>query len=193
VVKRGYYYLAFVVLALCVVAGVVFWSYNHPYVPSGTPEGTPPHLYLFKVTSLDTGLELPFFTTSQGQTQQFNLTLYMLEGSRPKISVPVENLTLTGYNSTLQDAINWNNQDWNKSLVQKSVFNYSLSKNPITIQPDAANSTVITFQWADDAPVGRYTIDVNLGEFSFLSPPGKFDQSYREQFTLYIEVNPKTT
>jgi hypothetical protein len=117
----------------------------------------------------------------------------MLEGSKPKISIPVENLTLTGYNSTLHDAINWNNQDWNKSLVQKSVFNYSLSKNPITMQPDAANSTVITFQWADDAPVGRYTIDVHLGEFSFLSPPGKFDQSYREQFTLYIEVDPKTT
>ncbi len=187
--RRGYYYLAFVVLALCVVAGVVFWSYSHPYVPLGTP----PAMYSFKVTSLDTDLELPFFTTSQGQTQQFNLTLYMLEGSRPKISLPVENLTLTGYNSTLQDAINWNNRDWNKSLIQKSVFNYSLSKNPITLQPDAANSTVITFQWADDAPVGRYTIDVHLGEFSFLSPPEKFDQSYREQFTLYIEVNPKTT
>ncbi len=185
--NRRYFYFLFLALAVCVVIGFAYLNY-HPFVPLSTPKMQ----YSFNITSLDTGLALPVFDTTQGSNQQFNLTLATFD-SRPKISLPIDNITITGYNSTISydRYLNWNNRYWNKSLVQETVFNYTCSVNPVILQSDAPVSTIITFQWAHDAPVGRYTIDVSLGQFSFLSTPGEYNKSYAQTFTLFIIVNPK--
>ena len=185
--NRRYYYFVFVILTLGMVIGIAYWS-SHVVVPMSTPISQ----YSFNITSLDTGLALPVFNTTQGSNQQFNLTLAPF-GDGTKISLPIENITLTGYNSTISHDlyVNWNNQYWNKSLIQNTVFNYTCSVNPVILQSDTPVSTIITLQLANDAPVGRYTLDVTLGQFSFLSTPGKYDQSYAQTFTLFIIVNPK--
>ena len=184
-----HYIIIFIILFLGSVIGIAYWSYHGIFVPMSTPIPQ----YSFKITSLDTGLELPVFNTTQGSNQQFNLTLTPWD-SQSKISLPIENISLTGYNSTIGHDLyfNWNNRYWNKSLVQKNVFNYTCSVNPVILQSDASVSTIITLQWANDAPVGRYTIDFTLGQFSFLSTPGKYDQTYAQTFRLFIIVNPKT-
>lgn len=187
--NRRHYYIVFVILALGAFIGIAYWS-SHVVVPMSTPMSQ----YSFNITSLDKGLALPVFNTTQGSNQQFNLTLAPF-GDLTKISLPIQNITLTGYNRTISHDlyINWNNQRWNKSLVQKTVFNYTCSVNPVILQSEAPVSTIITLQWANDAPVGRYTINVTLGQFSFLSTPGKYDQSYGQTFTLFIIVNPKVS
>jgi hypothetical protein len=64
-----------------------------------------------------------------------------------------------------------------------------------------SNSTTITINWADDAPAGRYTAEIKLGNLKFLSTQGKNDQTAPNSFTpgayassiwLGIVVTPKT-
>jgi hypothetical protein len=183
------YYFVFIILALAAIIGIVYWSY-HEVVPLSTPRKQ----YSFNITSLDSGLSLPIFNVTQGSNQQLNLTLAPND-SGSKISLPIENITLTSYNSTISydRYIDWDNRNWNRSLVQETVFNYTCSLNPVILQSNETVSTIITLQWANDAPVGRYTIDVTLGQFSFLSTPeDHVDQLYAQTFTLFIIVNPKT-
>jgi hypothetical protein len=182
--RRGYYLLAFVV-ALCVIGGVVFWEYTHVYVPICAA----PFFYSYKIATMDTNLELPYYTTTQGETQQFNLT-FSISKPRPKISLPIGNLNLTGYNSSRYDALDWRNWVWNSSLVQEAIFNYSLSQNPIVLQSGVSNSTILTLNWARDAPTGRYTIAIPLRNFIFLEPQSDYE-SFGMNLTLHIRVEPK--
>ena len=183
--------MVLIILVLVAVIGLVYFRY-HPFIEG--PMSTPLLQYSVSIVSVDTGLALPVFNATQGSNQQFNLTLALLDDSQ-KLSVPLENITLTGYNSTISHDLylNWDNRYWNKSLVQETVFNYTSSVNPVILQSATPVSTILTLQWSNDAPVGRYTIDVDLGKFSFLSSPGEFDQSYRETITLYIIVNSRVT
>jgi hypothetical protein len=185
------YYLAIIAMLLCVAVGTVYLRWGiREFVPM-----EPQPLYSFQISTLDTGLQLPVFSTSPGSTQQLNLTLASLNSSKPAISVPIDNITLIGYNSTIgpDRYINWQIQYFNKSLTQQTVFNYSSSVNPVVLQSNIPSSTVLTIQWASDAPAGRYMLDVNLGRYSFVSSPEEFKQSYGEEFRLCIIVNPTAT
>jgi hypothetical protein len=183
--KRANYFLIGVVLAFCVVGGVLVWGFTHMPVSNITR----PYYYFYKITTLDTNLELPFFSTTQGATQQFNLTFAISE-ERPKILLPIGDLNLTGYNSSRYDAVDWINWEWNSSIVQKSIFNYSLSQTSVVLQPGVANSTVLTLNWAKDAPTGRYKIDIPLQNFVFLEPQGEY-KTFAMSLILFIRVDPK--
>jgi hypothetical protein len=104
--------------------------------------------------------------------------------------LPIGNLNLTGYNSSRYDALDWRNWVWNSSLVQETIFNYSLSQNPIVLQSGISNSTILTLNWARDAPTGRYTISIPLRNFIFLEPQSDYESSGMN-LTLHIRVEPK--
>ena len=117
------YYMVLIILVLVAVIGLVYFRY-HPFIEG--PMSTPLLQYSVSIVSVDTGLALPVFNVRQWSNQQFNLTLALLDDSQ-KLSVPLENITLTGYNSTISHDLylNWDNRYWNKSLVQETVFNYT--------------------------------------------------------------------
>jgi hypothetical protein len=106
-----------------------------------------------------------------------------------QFSVPFENLSLTYYDSFYND---WNNiTDWNPSVPQQSVFNYSISQSQLTLQPNMSNSTIITINWADNAPTRRYSISVNLGQAEFLTDPSKHNGVTGQPVAIEVIVNPK--
>jgi len=106
-----------------------------------------------------------------------------------QITVPIENLTLTSYDSFYN---NWNNvTDWNPSIPQDTIFNYSVSQSQLTLQPNMSNSTIITINWADNAPTGRYIISVNVGQAEFLTEPSKYNGATGQPVGIIVIVNPK--
>jgi hypothetical protein len=106
--------------------------------------------------------------------------------------IPIENIALTAYNSTIDYSNNWDTSSWNTSIVEQSVFNYSFSVNQLTLQPNMSNSTILTIKWANNAPTGRYALEINLSNLKFLSAQNKYDQSYAGSIWLGIIVTPET-
>ena len=151
---------------------------------------TPIALYSSSISPQNTGLISNVFNTTQGSTEQIALTLTSTMYS-PQIEIPIENLKLIAYNSTI-DYNSWETSGWNTSLVQVRVFNYSFSPSQLTLQPNTPNSVIITIKLATNAPTGRYALEINLGKLKFLSTPGKNDLSYSEGVWLGMIVAPKS-
>ena len=172
------------VVVIAVLVGTIYLGYSSQTHPVSTPI----LLYNYMVYS-NTGVFTSTLNASQGLTQQLNLTLTAMNFS-PSIAVPIDNIKLTAYNSTINYGGNWDTSGWNNSVVQSSVFNYSFSLTALTLQPNKSNSTIITINWARNAPTGRYTAEINLGNVKFLSTQGKYDQSYGSSIWLGIVITP---
>jgi len=111
---------------------------------------------------------------SQGTTQQVNLTL--TSRCPTEIVVPFENLTIYSYYSDVDYNFYGNySGDWRAS-AQETVFNYSFSLSQLTLQPFISNSTVLTINLANNAPLGSYSFEIYLGEIVFL--PSSEQQHY---------------
>jgi hypothetical protein len=161
------------ILIILIIVFVIFFEiYSHTFVPASTPK----LLYDSKFYPAE------IVNTTQGATLKVNFTLTSMCSA--KIAVPIE-LKLLGYDSTIEGydtlptfGFGGGFDFWNTSLVQERVFNYSMSFAKLTLQPQMSNSTIITFSLADDASLGRYLIDLSLGNIEFLSPPGQYEVSY---------------
>ena len=187
-----------IILIVAVIFGIMYVVYSSQFHPTGTPINTP--IMLYDHTVYVDNIATYTLNASQSLTQQLNLTLTAFESS-PPIAVPIGNINLIGYNSTIDYSNNWDSRNWNKSIDQSSVFNYSIGHKTLTLQPNMSNSTIITINWADNAPAGRYTAEIFLGNLKFLSTQGKHDQnapisftpgSYASSIWLGIVVTPKT-
>ena len=183
--NRKFYALISVILILIAVLGLTLFI----FFPSRLA-GTPIAMYSFSVSPQNTGLISNVFNATQGATEQIALTLTSTMYS-PQMEVPIENLKLIAYNSTI-DYNNWDSSGWNTSLVQGKVFNYSFSPSQLTLQPNTPNSAIITIKLATNAPTGRYALEINLAKLKFLSPPGKYDLPYSEGVWLGMVVTPKS-
>ena len=183
--KRKYVVISAILIAITLF-GFAMYFYENRFQPIGTPR----IIYSFTVTSIDTGVDSHVFNVSQGMTQQLNLTLQLMNGS-PSITVPIDDINGLVYNRTIVYDNNWDTHNWNHSLVQTSIFNYSYSQKQLTLQPNATSSTIITINWADDAPSGRYALNLNLGRFQFLTPARESDQAYSRSIWLGFIVSPK--
>ncbi|MGE5574950.1 MAG: hypothetical protein ACM3UL_02340 [Ignavibacteria bacterium] len=183
--KRKYVAISIIFIMIAFVGGMLY-LYENRFQPIGTPR----ILYSYSVTSTDTGVASNVFNVSQERTQQLNLTLQLLDGS-PSITVPIDDMNGLVYNSTIVYDNNWDTHNWNHSLVQTSVFNYSFSQKQLTLQPNATIPTIITIHWANDAPSGRYALNLNLGSLQFLTPLREGDQSYSRAIRLGFIVSPK--
>lgn len=180
---RRRYQLISIFLMAAVIAGLYLVYANRAH-----PLSTPIRLYDYSFSQQNTGISSDVLNASQGATQYVNITFNSMSSST--IAIPIENLTLRGYNITI-GTNNWDTSIWNNSVSQESVFNYSFSLSQPTLQPGMSNSTVLKFKWADDAPTGRYLFEIDLGNVKFLSAPGEFEQSYGATVELGITVTPK--
>jgi hypothetical protein len=106
----------------------------------------------YKPTTMFSDSFSPFdLTVAQGATYQLTITL--TTPCDTEISVPFENLSLTIYNNAV----------WHSSTPQERIFNYTFSPNSLTLQPYGTNSSILTVNMAEDAPIGRYVMYVTYG------------------------------
>ncbi len=170
--------------------------------PTPTPTSrymvpTPPLLYDDKISVINPQVTevsgyIGFFNNvSQGLPLEVNVTFTSL--TNLPIIIPIENLTVTYYNSTV-DLHSWINNNINYSLIQQQAFNYFFSLNQLTLQPNMSNSTLLTINLAQNAPIGQYSIDINLGNVQAVNANENSQLlSYSGTLGLEIIVTPKTT
>jgi hypothetical protein len=141
-------------------------------LPTSTPDqgfvATPVSVYNCSFSVLNpqvtevSGLGNGFYNNvSQGTSLKVKMT-FASRTDEP-ITIPVENLTVSYYNSTV-DLHRWINNNANYSSIQQQAFDYSFNLNPVTVQPYMSNSTLLTINLAKNAPVGQYSLEVNLGK-----------------------------
>jgi hypothetical protein len=135
---------AILILAIVLAAIIVGFSPRHTPI---TPISRPFPLLDGGVSSL--GKE--GMNVTQGSALQLNVTLTSLTDQ--ELTIPIENLTLSGFNNT----------SWDTSVPQNKVLNYIFSTNQLVLQPHGSNSTVLTVNIAEDAPLGQYVFTVELG------------------------------
>ena len=145
----------------------------HPYEARISPQ------YFDGVTSVT--------NATQGTTVHLNVTFKSY--SEAKLAIPIENFSLV-----------WHDENVSSSSIgpiyvgkiipgQEKVFNYSLSLNRITLEPEMGNSSILSVNFADNAPVGRYVVTLEMGECEFLSPSEKQGR-YTYSIDLCFVVNP---
>jgi hypothetical protein len=139
------------------------------------PSKTPVPLVSGKIIA-DQDIVIPqypsWINVSQGTSFKVNLTITSMAG---QLEVRMQNLTVTYYYSQVKLGNPIDLSDNNFSSIPKSAFNYSFSINPITLQPIMSNSTIITVNLAEDAPIGQYFIAVRQG-VEVLQSDGTFEQ-----------------
>jgi hypothetical protein len=140
-------------------------------VSSSTPnhgfEATPVPVYNLSFSVLNpqvtevSGYNGFYNNVSQGLSLQVNMT-FTSRTDQP-IIIPVENLSVSYYNSTV-NLHSWINSDDDYSSIQQQAFNYSFSLNQVTVQPNMSNSALLTINLAKNAPIGQYSLEINLGK-----------------------------
>ena len=159
----------------------------------GSP-GTPPTLYEYTISPQNVQFSYVLqgitLQTTPGAELQINFTF--MSTAPQKIMIPIENLALTAYNNNDNSADysqSWDTRTWNTSLVQDRVFNYSFSLEEPSLQPDTSNSTVLTINVSNNAPLGRYALEVNLGSVRLVDANGVTETSYEERIWLGLIVS----
>jgi uncharacterized membrane protein len=132
---------------MAIVVALVYVRFSPRITPP--PLNTPIPLLDGNVSSL--GEE--DMNVTQGSALQVNVTLTSLTDQ--ELTIPIENLTLSGFNNT----------SWDTSIPQNKVLNYTFSINQLVLQPRGSNSTVLTINIAEDAPLGQYAFTVELGNW----------------------------
>jgi hypothetical protein len=178
--KRRYYHIISII-AIVVVVCILYAGYASRVQTASTP----PLLYSYAVSTPNAGQISnvegdEYINVTQGSTQQINITFTSLTSLQ--IAIPIENLTITTYTDI-------NGYSFWASAAQPQVINYSFSQNQINLQPNVSNSTILTIKWANNAPIGTYTLNIDLGFLKFLSTPGRYDKSYSSSIWLGVNVS----
>jgi hypothetical protein len=146
-------------LAISAVSVWIIFSSNSSPTKS-TPLSTPELLFISNMSVPNS--EMPnesYFNVTQGMTFSVNVTFTSMT-SQP-IEIPIENLTLSTYSSTINPKV-WADTG-NSSFVQDDVLSYSFSLNSVIVQPSSSNSTVLSIKFNNNAPAGQYYLDLRLG------------------------------
>ena len=125
---------------------------------------------------------------TQGTTVHLNVTFKSY--SEAKLAIPIENFCLVWYNENVTSSSIGPIYVGKTIPGQEKVFNYSLSFNKITLEPGMGNSSILSVNFADNAPVGRYVVILEMGECKFLSPSEK-QGIYTYSIDVCFVVNPK--
>jgi aminopeptidase-like protein len=144
---------------LMTIAIVALGYITHLYVLKTEPPSviSSPMLPLYNWNISPEGI----INATQGSTQEITLTFTSILDNRQTL-IPIENLTLTYYNSHI-DYSNWGTNN-SLNFPQDRCFNYSFSQTQLMLQPLASNSTILTIKIANDAPIGMYAFFINLGK-----------------------------
>jgi hypothetical protein len=106
-----------------------------------------------------------YVNVTQGMTAHINVTFTSV--TNQPIEIPIENLTLSTYSSTINPKV-WADNE-NSSLIQSDVCTYNFSFDSLLLQPSTSNTTVLSIQFADNAPVGQYYFNVHIGHTILLN------------------------
>jgi hypothetical protein len=160
--KIGAVAIVLIIVIIVLGAFVCFRSAIHP-------ASTPVVSYSLNYSPLNT----KDMNVSQGTTLLINLNF--TSRAYNQMTIPLENLGLVAYSDKI-DYLHWDVSNWNSSIIQEKVFNYSFGTSQLDLQPAMSNSTVLTINLAQDAPLGRYELYLNIGsvkdELSGLSYSG---------------------
>lgn len=151
---------------------------------------TPVPLYQCSLSVLNPQVtEVPGYNSfydnvSQGMSLKVNLTFNST--TNQPITIPIENLTVSYYSNTV-NLHSWVNNGEYYS-IQQQAFNYSFSQKQLTIQPFMSNSTILTINLAQNAPIGQYSILIYFGDVKATNII-----SYGQTNGLELVVTPRTT
>jgi hypothetical protein len=123
---------------------------------------------------------------TQGSTQQVNFTL--TSKTDQILTIPLDFWLLAfhseTYNGELDSFIPSNNPTrfhYNETAHDK-LFNYAFSHNQLILKPFESNSTILTLEIADIAPLGFYAFSVRLGNW---------EVTHQKSWQLDVMVEPK--
>ncbi len=171
--KRKTSLTALVVILAVIVSIGLFLTVFRPH-----PASTPVVSFSHSMSTLNT----KDMNVTQGATVQVNFTF--TERFDIPVTIPLESLKIVSYKDTIN--LNWQ-APWNLSIVQERVFNYRLSPNQLTLQPLMSNSTVLTINLADNAPIGSYELALTTGKIK----DEISGESFTESIPIEMIVTPK--
>ena len=87
---------------------------------------------------------------TQGGVTSVNVTFTSLNMS--ETSIPLS-LVLQGYDNEL----------WDSSVSKEALFSSTFSLNPVVLKSNETKTSVLTLHVAEDVPIGKYAILVELG------------------------------
>jgi hypothetical protein len=109
-----------------------------------------------------------YTNVTQGSNLRINVTIM---STGPEELVFIRDIQVWWYNARI-NLCTWGSPPiGNGSMIQASAFNYTSSPNPVSLQPSKSNSTIITLNIKDDAPVGQYSMYINLEAATMETPP----------------------
>jgi hypothetical protein len=179
-VNRKIVTIAAILTLVIIIAVAAFISYRYLFIPQGG--------HKLEFIADYSPINTRDMNVSQGTTLLINVTLSSLSSQQIAMLTV---LRLCSYNETV-DYGNWYNwQEWNTSIVQERVFNYSFSPNEPTLQPLMSNSTVLTINLAEDAPLGRYYSEL-IFRIKYIHEDGTSELDNGEtHYSLNMIVTPK--
>ena len=152
---------------LILIATIIFVTVVVVYfIRSAAPpdEGSP-----LIAVDLETSVPLEDGNITQGMTFTVNLTISSVADK--ELSIPLH-LLLT----------NLKNGGWVTPLTEQEVLNSTFQPNPLVLQPHGNNSSFLTVNLADDAPLGAYVFYVELGNSQ---------ETHVEGASFIVDVNPR--
>jgi hypothetical protein len=87
---------------------------------------------------------------TQGMAFTVNITISSFAGK--ELTIPLR--------LSLEDL---ENVGWMPPLTEEEVFSSAFEPNPLILQPHGSNSSLLTVNLAEDAPLGAYVFNVELG------------------------------
>jgi len=124
------------------------------------------------------------YNVSQGASLKVNWTIRS-ESGQP-LSIPIENLSVAYYNSTVNLGHSvYTANDY--STLQEAALSYSFSLSPITLQPAATASTILTINVASNAPTGQYSLQITQS-INIVNANGSTTLQYHEQSGIQMIV-----
>lgn len=162
--------LAIIIIIIALIVALTYFVILPQIKKTETPVGTPVPQIIFNVNTsvvngpmIDNQFGPPpnyYTNVTQGNDLKVNVTI---TSTGPEELVLVKNIQVWWYNPKV-NLYTWYSppNTGNDSIIQTSAFSYSLSHNPVSLQPSMSNSTVITFHIEKNAPIGQYSMYINL-------------------------------
>lgn len=147
----------------------------------------PPPLIECKLSTIEEDSTFFILNVTQDSTQQVNFTL--TSKTDQKLTIPLDFRLVAFHSETYDgelDSFIPRTHDptrffYNES-AQDKIFNYTFSYNELILHPHESNSTTITLEIADIAPLGFYAFSVRLGHF---------EVTRQKSWQLSVVVEPK--
>ena len=118
---------------------------------------------------LESSVPLRGGNITQGMTFTVNLTISSLADK--EVTIPL--------GLSLKDL---ENVGWLPPLTEETVFNSTFLPNQLILQPHGKASSLLTVLLAEDAPLGTYVFQVELGNSA---------ETHVEATSFIVDVNPK--